>query len=234
MPIYGTPPCWRVQRRRRLSVSWHVLSTFDRHQEPELPRRDPPPQVGQREVVERRDEDLVEHPGVLDDAQHVVLEARVEHDGVLELDVDGDAGPSEQVQDLTEGGDLDVAPAREAVGEVTLAEMLQGLVHDAAEAVRGPVDGLVVDGHDLTVRGALHVQLDSVGAHLQRQLEGGEGVLGRVRARAPMGPDLCHRPIFPRSSPAVLIAKAAAGGWTLEKHGEVPGPAIGHGPKDGQ
>lgn len=37
MPIYGTPPCWRVQRRRRLSVSWHVLSTFDRHQEPELP-----------------------------------------------------------------------------------------------------------------------------------------------------------------------------------------------------
>ena len=54
------------------------------------------------------------------------------------------------------------------------------MVAHRSRAVGGALQGEIVDDHRLLVGREVHVQLDAVGALLERQLEGGDGVLGRV------------------------------------------------------
>ena len=55
-----------------------------------------------------------------------------------------------------------------------------------ARAVGRAIDGRVVQAHQHVVLGELQVALEHVGVLLDRRVVGGEGVLGRIRARAPV------------------------------------------------
>ena len=54
------------------------------------------------------------------------------------------------------------------------------MVAHRSRAVGGALQGEIVDDDRLLVGGEVHVQLDAVGALLEGQLEGRDGVLGRV------------------------------------------------------
>ena len=151
-----------------------------------------PAQVRQGEVVERREQHPVEQPRLLHDPQGVVLHPGVQLDAVLQFEVDAQPGGFEQFEDLSEGGDLHLPVPDETVAVVAQPQLLQGQVGHPAEPVRGAVDGFVVDDDELPVDGALHVELDAVRTHLDRLLDGGNGVLGGVCRCSTMSPDRCH------------------------------------------
>ncbi len=73
------------------------------------------------------------------------------------------------------------------VAGVERPELLQGQVADGAGAVRGPVDGAVVDDDQLAVRRGVDVGLEHVGAEAQRAVVGVHGVRGSLVLAALMG-----------------------------------------------
>ncbi len=56
-----------------------------------------------------------------------------------------------------------------------------------AGAVGRAVHRAVVDDDQFAVTAALHVALDGVGAEVEGEIEGQQGIFGRMAARAPMG-----------------------------------------------
>ena len=92
--------------------------------------------------------------------------------------------------------------------EVMATQVGQGLGGDHAPAVAGPVDPPIVHADEVPVGGEADVALQPVGALLDGQLVGGQGVLGAQRARAPVGdhqgtaghgPSMPARPARPRA-----------------------------------
>ena len=67
------------------------------------------------------------------------------------------------------------------------AQVGQGLGGDDAPAVAGPIDPSIVHAHQVPVGGEADVALQAVGALLDGQLVGGQGVLRPQRAGAPVG-----------------------------------------------
>src|SRR5690606_16208093 len=80
---------------------------------------------------------------------------------------------------------------------IHLPQLRQRVLGHQPRAVGGPLQRGVVDDHQMPVPAHLHVQLDAVGAHLQRHLEGGHGVFRRVGRRAAVGVHLRHLPSAP-------------------------------------
>lgn len=146
-----------------------------------------------RGVVERR----VDHPAApaqsLDGLDHLGLHARIGHDRVLELDVRAQAGAGQGGEHVVERGDAGAGEVGAAAREVVAVQLGQAHVADPAVAGARPVDLLVVADDEPAVAGALHVELDAVGAECRGGGEGGNGVLGRGPAGAPVGPDPRHR-----------------------------------------
>ena len=58
---------------------------------------------------------------------------------------------------------------------------------DRACAVGCAVHRAVVDDDQFAITAALHVALDGVGAKIEGEIEGQQGIFGRMAARAPMG-----------------------------------------------
>ena len=119
------------------------------------------------------------------------------------LDERGDAKPLARVRRL--------APrVSEARSGVEAADPVHGEAVDAADAVGGAVDRVVVDDRQLSVLRQVHVELDGIGPRLHPQAEGLHGVLRRLDRCAPMR----HHQRHDGTSPGGTMAgsKAAASG----------------------
>ncbi len=78
------------------------------------------------------------------------------------------ADAAEGIVGVGAGGVVGSLPGHEPIARVELLDLRQGHVVDAARAVRGPVDGRVVDDHDLVVLAHVDVGLEHVGAESHR------------------------------------------------------------------
>ena len=71
-----------------------------------------------------------------------------------------------------------------------------------------------MDDHGDAVGGKVHVEFDAIGALLERQFEGGEGILGRL-ARGPAMAEKQPRPPRPARRGAWLWTRSAKEEWHI-------------------
>src|SRR5437762_920634 len=115
---------------------------------------------------ETRNEHMVLQAVFEDEPFHVVR-----YSGILQFDVQQESA-AESIEN--------VCQKRDALSEsgIELPQLLIREIGNAALAVGGPVDGFVVDDDDPAVGASANVELDAVGAVLQRFLEGPDCVFG--------------------------------------------------------
>ena len=105
-----------------------------------------------------------------------------------------------QVEHLVQGRDaLTRVLGAEPRARVELAQLGQRVILDQPAAVGRAIERLVVDDGQLAVAGQMHVELDPVGAELERALERRHRVFRAVAHRAAVADDpdppalLCSR-----------------------------------------
>src|SRR6185312_6916269 len=76
------------------------------------------------------------------------------------------------------------APDTPGIERAQVGERERG---DGPHAVGRPVDRAVVDDDQLAIAAALHVAFDGLRAQVEGEIEGQQGVFGRVSPRAAMG-----------------------------------------------
>lgn len=95
--------------------------------------------------------------------------------------------------------------------EIEGFQLGHGHVLDMAGAGGGTADVIVVADGVLLVGGQMDVGFEAVGVHIQRELEGGQGVFRRVCTRAAVGLNLNHA-MTPFLHKICLIIQPGRGG----------------------
>ena len=128
--------------------------------------------AAQREVVERREHDLLLQAVALDGRPDLALDVVVVDLVGLDLDVVADGLAGGPLAILVERRDaLGGVFAREACSGVDLLQLGERVIADAAGAVGRAVEPLVVDDDEAPVTRFMHVHLDCVAADLDRLAE---------------------------------------------------------------
>ena len=128
--------------------------------------------AAQREVVERREHDLVLQTVALDGGPDLALDVVIVDLVGLDLDVVPDALAGRPLAVFVERRDaLGGVFAREACSGVDLPQLVKRMLADAAGAVGRALQALVVDDDEAAVARLMHVHLDRVAANLDRLAE---------------------------------------------------------------
>lgn len=102
-----------------------------------------------------------------------------------------------QLQQLVQGGDGSTGEFRVKFhAEIEGLQLGHGHILNMTGAGGGTADVVVVADGVLLVGGQMDVGFKAVGAHVQRELKGGQGIFRRVRGRARDGlePESCEDP----------------------------------------
>jgi len=128
-------------------------------------------------MIERRIIDPILHTHVADERQHRFLQAGIQEYRIFQFDVDRQGRRTQKFQDLRKKGDPGIGETGFARVGTKASEMLCREGCDIARRTRRTLQLLIMNDHQLPVRGKMHVQLDAVCAELRRFLEGGQCVL---------------------------------------------------------
>ena len=151
-------------------------------------------------VVEGGVDDLSFHPHFQFKAVQPFLNFRIKNDPGLNLHIDFQPGGLHKLIDLRQSGDCGIRIFRMGPVEFHFLQLGKGMVHHPSMSVAGPVDGFIVNHHQLSVLCHLHIQFHAVRLLIDGKLKCLQRIFRRVSAGAPVRPYFCfHR--FPALLP---------------------------------